>query len=161
MVPRLSDRPASRRDHWAIGRPPGHSGSQVGRPLRVRVKGALLRPASRRVLPRLLPPIDGQVEQQIPPVLQRLCVEMSRAHRSIDFRQGARSNADPASGSVDHCDLVFQHQFLFSFSGLRPGPTLSSLRQSWLPASEPIFYSRDARVAPKAISYARRVVGIA
>lgn len=37
LGPRSSERPASRRGHCAIGRPPGHSGSQVGEPVRVRV----------------------------------------------------------------------------------------------------------------------------
>ena len=34
---RSSERPASSRGHWAMGRPPGHTGSQVGEPLLVRV----------------------------------------------------------------------------------------------------------------------------
>src|SRR5919199_6807998 len=34
---RSSERPASSRDHWAMGRPPGHTGCQVGAPLLVRV----------------------------------------------------------------------------------------------------------------------------
>jgi hypothetical protein len=37
LVPRSSVRPASSRGHWAMGRPPGHSGFQVGEPLLVRV----------------------------------------------------------------------------------------------------------------------------
>ena len=34
---RSSEYPACMRGHWAMGRPPGHSGSQVGEPLLVRV----------------------------------------------------------------------------------------------------------------------------
>jgi hypothetical protein len=34
---RASERPASGRGHWATGRPPGHTGCQVGEPLLVRV----------------------------------------------------------------------------------------------------------------------------
>ena len=36
-VPRSSEHPASIRGHWAMGRPPGHTGCQVGEPLLVRV----------------------------------------------------------------------------------------------------------------------------
>jgi len=47
-----------------MGRPPGHTGCQVGEPVLVRV-GTLLRPAGGRVFPWLLPSVDGQVEQPV------------------------------------------------------------------------------------------------
>src|ERR1039457_5779431 len=84
VAPRSSERPACKRDHWAIGRPPGHTdtGGQAGergvwappRPhgegaprggAAVSARGALLWPAGGRVLPRLLAPVHGEVHERV------------------------------------------------------------------------------------------------
>src|SRR6202011_4894846 len=61
-IPRSSEYPDFRQDHWA-----------VGRPFRTEILLAfkLLWPAGWRILPRLLPPVDGQVEQPVA-VIHRL-----------------------------------------------------------------------------------------
>jgi hypothetical protein len=58
---RSSERPASSRDHWAIGRPPGHTdtGGQAGGPPSVRVEHCCGQPGGR-VLPRLLASVRGR-----------------------------------------------------------------------------------------------------
>ena len=55
-VPRSSECPAFRRGHWADGASIGTVAVLALRPLW---------PAGRRVLPPLLPPVDGQVEQRV------------------------------------------------------------------------------------------------
>jgi hypothetical protein len=85
---RSSERPASSRGHWAMGRPPGHTGTggQSGEPPSVRVMEHCCGQPGGRVLPRLLASVHGEVHERVA-VVHGL---RPAAFRPVGFRRRGR-----------------------------------------------------------------------